>query len=137
MADLNAVGVDSGGTGITGAQADVDTGQPAGDRARLATPSPWTPDAVASDIHEPGIGVHAVALFGQAMFSRLCNERCGLSSSSSAVGLAIPPTSSCPGSSWTRKSCWPQPHMKRALSERRLLLRTDRTGSIPAPYFLG
>ena len=40
------VGVDIGGTGIKGAAVDVEKGELAGERVRLSTPSPATPNAV-------------------------------------------------------------------------------------------
>jgi len=66
--------------------------------------------------------------------SNLRNERCVLSSSS-ADGLASTPTSSCPGSSWTQKPYRLRSQIKRALSERRPLLRSRRTGWLPPPDF--
>ena len=41
-------GIDVGGSGIKGAIVDLDTGQLIGDRIKLLTPQPATPDAVAS-----------------------------------------------------------------------------------------
>jgi polyphosphate glucokinase len=46
------VGVDIGGTGIKGAAVDVARGVLAGERTRLLTPSPATPDAVAGVVVE-------------------------------------------------------------------------------------
>ena len=46
------VGVDIGGTGIKGAPVDVAAGKLAGERVRLRTPSPATPDAVAAVVRE-------------------------------------------------------------------------------------
>lgn len=45
-----AVGVDIGGTGIKGAQVDLDAGKFAAERVRLRTPSPATPDAIAQTV---------------------------------------------------------------------------------------
>jgi polyphosphate glucokinase len=42
----HAIGVDIGGTGIKGARVDLASGQLAGERVRIATPQPATPDAV-------------------------------------------------------------------------------------------
>jgi len=41
-----ALGVDVGGSGVKGALVDLDTGQLVGERLRLETPQPATPDAV-------------------------------------------------------------------------------------------
>ena len=46
------VGIDIGGTGIKGAPVDIATGQLAGERVRLHTPSPATPQAVADVVGE-------------------------------------------------------------------------------------
>lgn len=43
-------GVDIGGTGIKGALVDLDTGEFIGDRIRIDTPRPATPDAVAETV---------------------------------------------------------------------------------------
>lgn len=43
-------GVDVGGSGIKGAIVDLDTGQMIGERFKLATPQPATPDAVAKTV---------------------------------------------------------------------------------------
>lgn len=45
-------GIDVGGSGIKGAIVDLDTGQLIGDRIKLLTPQPATPDAVAKTIAE-------------------------------------------------------------------------------------
>jgi polyphosphate glucokinase len=45
-------GIDIGGSGIKGAPVDLDTGGLAGERVRLATPSPSTPDEVAKTVAE-------------------------------------------------------------------------------------
>jgi polyphosphate glucokinase len=42
------IGVDIGGTGVKGAQVDVETGTLITERVRILTPSPATPDAVAA-----------------------------------------------------------------------------------------
>ena len=47
-----AVGVDIGGTGIKGAPVDRATGSFTGERVRLLTPAPATPDAVAAVVGE-------------------------------------------------------------------------------------
>jgi polyphosphate glucokinase len=44
---MNVLGIDIGGTGIKGAPVDVRKGELTGDRYRLLTPQPATPDAVA------------------------------------------------------------------------------------------
>src|SRR5258705_7331475 len=43
-------GIDVGGSGVKGAIVDLDTGQLIGERVKLATPQPATPDAVANTI---------------------------------------------------------------------------------------
>lgn len=45
-------GIDFGGTGIKGAPVDLDTGDFAGDRVKIATPRPATPEAVAGVFRE-------------------------------------------------------------------------------------
>lgn len=45
-------GIDIGGTGIKGALVDLATGQLSGDRLRIPTPKPATPDAVADVVAE-------------------------------------------------------------------------------------
>src|SRR3954453_20502406 len=47
LSDNIVMGVDIGGTGIKGAPVDVDSGELAGERYRILTPHPATPDAVA------------------------------------------------------------------------------------------
>lgn len=47
-----AFGVDIGGSGIKGAPVDLATGELAGDRLRIPTPQPATPDAVAAVVAE-------------------------------------------------------------------------------------
>ena len=42
------VGVDVGGSGIKGAVVDLDTGEFVGERVKILTPKPATPDAVAA-----------------------------------------------------------------------------------------
>src|SRR3954447_21498727 len=44
--------LDIGGSGVKGAPVDLDTGALAGERVRLATPQPSTPDAVAKVVAE-------------------------------------------------------------------------------------
>ena len=44
---MQCFGVDIGGSGIKGAIVDVSTGELVGDRHRIVTPQPATPDAVA------------------------------------------------------------------------------------------
>ena len=46
------MGVDVGGSGIKGAIVDLDTGELAGDRHKIATPQPATPAAVAATVAE-------------------------------------------------------------------------------------
>jgi polyphosphate glucokinase len=43
---MQAFGIDIGGTGIKGAPVDLDTGKLVGDRKKIATPQPATPEAV-------------------------------------------------------------------------------------------
>lgn len=45
-------GIDVGGSGIKGAKVDLDTGEFIGERIKIATPQPATPDAVAETIVE-------------------------------------------------------------------------------------
>src|SRR4051794_1569592 len=45
-------GIDIGGSGVKGAPVDLNTGALAGERVRLATPQPSTPDAVAKVVAE-------------------------------------------------------------------------------------
>lgn len=47
-----AVGVDVGGSGIKGAIVDLETGEFIGDRVKIATPKPATPEAVAAVVAE-------------------------------------------------------------------------------------
>lgn len=47
-----AIGVDVGGSGIKGAIVDLETGEFIGDRVKIATPKPATPDAVAAVVAE-------------------------------------------------------------------------------------
>ncbi len=51
-ANSQALGVDVGGSGVKGAIVDLDTGQLVGDRFRLETPQPATPEAVTSTVAE-------------------------------------------------------------------------------------
>jgi polyphosphate glucokinase len=64
-----AFGIDFGGSGIKGAPVDLATGDFAGDRERIATPQPSTPDAVA------GVLVELLGHFPE---------------SSGAVGITVP-----------------------------------------------
>jgi polyphosphate glucokinase len=79
MASSNhPLGIDIGGSGIKGAPVNLDTGQFAEDRKRIATPQPSTPEAVADVVVEiakhfggkssapVGITVPAVVVRGQA-----------------------------------------------------------------------
>lgn len=52
MADNIGFGVDVGGSGIKGGVVDLDTGELIGERIKIATPQPATPDAVAETIAE-------------------------------------------------------------------------------------
>ena len=45
-------GIDVGGSGIKGAVVDLDSGQFMGDRIKIATPQPATPEAVAATVRE-------------------------------------------------------------------------------------
>ncbi|MBW8766712.1 MAG: ROK family protein, partial [Geodermatophilales bacterium] len=45
-AGARGFGIDIGGSGVKGAPVDLDTGALAGERVRLETPKPSTPDAV-------------------------------------------------------------------------------------------
>lgn len=47
-----AFGIDIGGSGIKGAKVDLDTGEFIGDRIKIKTPRPATPDAVAETVLE-------------------------------------------------------------------------------------
>ena len=47
-----ALGVDVGGSGVKGAIVDLDTGELVGERFRIETPQPATPDAVAQAVAE-------------------------------------------------------------------------------------
>lgn len=49
---MKLLGVDIGGSGIKGAPVDLDRGEFAADRLRVATPDPATPDAVAKVVGE-------------------------------------------------------------------------------------
>ena len=46
------MGVDVGGSGIKGAIVNLKTGEFVGDRIKIATPQPATPEAVASTVAE-------------------------------------------------------------------------------------
>src|SRR4029453_16247166 len=50
--EMAHVGVDIGGSGVKGALVDLATGELAGERVRLETPAPSTPDAVAEVLAE-------------------------------------------------------------------------------------
>jgi len=52
MASNIVIGIDIGGTGIKGAPVDITTGQLVGERVRLHTPSPATPQAVTDVVGE-------------------------------------------------------------------------------------
>lgn len=52
MADNIGFGVDVGGSGIKGGVVDLDTGELVGERIKILTPQPATPDAVAETIAE-------------------------------------------------------------------------------------
>ena len=52
QSQLRGFGVDVGGSGIKGALVDLNTGQLIGERIRIATPQPATPDAVADVVAE-------------------------------------------------------------------------------------
>ena len=75
----HAIGVDIGGSGIKAAVVDVVAGKLAGERIRVATPQPATPDAVIAataglveQLDAPrlpvGVGVPAVVLSGTVRF---------------------------------------------------------------------
>jgi len=49
---MRILGVDIGGSGIKGAVIDTETGQLLGERQRIATPQPATPDAVAATLRQ-------------------------------------------------------------------------------------
>jgi len=51
-ADQQAFGIDVGGTGIKGGVVDLSTGSLVGDRIKIDTPHPATPDAVAATVLE-------------------------------------------------------------------------------------
>ena len=61
MASGPFVGIDVGGTGIKDAPVDIATGQLVGERVRLATPSPATPQAVADAV---GVVLQQVGVAG-------------------------------------------------------------------------
>jgi polyphosphate glucokinase len=50
--DMQALGIDIGGTGIKGAPVDLATGKLLADRKKIATPSPSTPDAVTEVVRQ-------------------------------------------------------------------------------------
>ena len=52
QASNRGFGIDVGGSGVKGGIVDLDTGQLIGDRYKLLTPQPSTPDAVAATIAE-------------------------------------------------------------------------------------
>ena len=52
MADNIGFGVDVGGSGIKGGVVDLDTGELVGERIKILTPQPATPEAVAETIAE-------------------------------------------------------------------------------------
>jgi len=52
MGDTRGFGIDIGGSGIKGCVVDLDDGRLAGERVRIDTPNPSTPDAVAKVIKE-------------------------------------------------------------------------------------
>jgi polyphosphate glucokinase len=49
---MQAFGIDIGGSGIKGAPVDLETGQLVGERKKIATPQPATPDAVTEVVRE-------------------------------------------------------------------------------------
>lgn len=71
---MKILGVDIGGSGVKGAPVDVDSGDLAGQRRRIATPRPATPEAVAAVVGEvaefhgwegtAGVTVPAVVVHG-------------------------------------------------------------------------
>src|SRR5262245_18914791 len=58
------VGVDVGGSGIKGGPVDVVTGELAGERIRVTTPTPATPDAVAAAVAHVVAGLGVAGPFG-------------------------------------------------------------------------
>ncbi len=52
MKNKNVLGIDIGGSGIKGALVDLETGELATERIRIATPQPATPEAVADTIEQ-------------------------------------------------------------------------------------
>ena len=52
MGDTRGFGIDIGGSGIKGCVVDIDEGRLAGERLRIDTPNPSTPDAVAKVVKE-------------------------------------------------------------------------------------
>jgi len=50
--DMQALGIDIGGSGIKGSLVDLDKGELIGERHRIETPQPSTPDAVAGVVRE-------------------------------------------------------------------------------------
>lgn len=75
--DAYAIGVDIGGSGIKAAVVDVRTGQFVGERTRIPTPQPATPEAVADTVAElvagsgqrgpVGIGLPGAVVSGRVM----------------------------------------------------------------------
>lgn len=61
-----AFGIDIGGTGIKGGVVDLDNGTLIGDRFRLDTPQPATPDAVAATVHTVAAHFGYIGAFGCA-----------------------------------------------------------------------
>jgi polyphosphate glucokinase len=49
---VQALGIDIGGSGIKGAPVDLETGELVGERKKIATPQPSTPDAVSAVVKE-------------------------------------------------------------------------------------
>jgi polyphosphate glucokinase len=52
VVDVQALGIDIGGSGIKGAPVDIETGEPTAERFRLETPHPAAPKAVAELVGE-------------------------------------------------------------------------------------
>lgn len=68
-------GIDIGGSGIKGARVDLETGQFVGDRIKILTPKPATPEAVAATVREILDQAQWEGPVGIAMPSVIQNQR--------------------------------------------------------------
>jgi polyphosphate glucokinase len=112
---MHILGIDIGGSGIKGAPVDIESGSLAGERHRIATPEPSTPDAVADVVAEiaehfqwdgavgctfPAIIKHGVAYSaanvdkswigtdGEKLFHKRTKLQCVLVNDADAAGIA-------------------------------------------------